>query len=230
MTRTVLVIDNRLVYGVRMPSRNSLKELVPDGIYHVYNRGVEKRNIFLEASDYHTFINRLDQTLSDPNSLTTKRTRGRKGGDRLRNYNGEVQVLAYCLMPNHYHLLVKQLTEDGLPKFMSTLSTSYSMYFNRKYSRVGSLFQGRYKAALVGDDQYYAHISRYIHLNPIDIDKTYATYPYSSYLAYTKNLTPDWLRTDDILELFDGDRHAYAEFVADWADRFHILEELLTLD
>ena len=104
------------------------------------------------------------------------------------------------------------------------------MYFNRKYNRVGSLFQGRYKASLIESDAYYAHISRYIHLNPIDIRKDYTSYPYSSYQAYMGGESIEWLQTQPVMELVSGDRKVYQAFVADWADRFHLLDEQLTLD
>lgn len=212
-----------------MPSKNSLKLLKEYGVYHVYNRGVERRTIFLEADDYKTFINRFDQLLSDPNTLTNQRRRGRKGGDRLHSYHGAVELLAYCLMPNHFHLLIRQIQQDTLPKFMSSLMTSYSMYFNRKYDRVGSLFQGRYKAALIENDGYYTHISRYIHLNPVDIARSYQTYPYSSYANYVANSGPEWLSHSVVLEMFKTSED-YKQFVDEYKNRFHVLEELYTLE
>lgn len=212
-----------------MPSRNTIKQLAEDGVYHVYNRGVERRLIFAEPEDYKTYVNRFDQLLSNPANLNTQRTRGRKGGDRLHSYYGEVELLAYCLMPNHFHLLVRQLKQDALPKFMSSLMTSYSMYFNRKYDRVGSLFQGRYKAALIDADSYYMHISRYIHLNPLDIAKQYENYPYSSYANYVSGSGPEWLNYSAVQEMFTSGED-YRRFVADYADRFHVLEELYDLN
>ncbi len=212
-----------------MPSRNTIKQLTEDGIYHVYNRGVERRVIFLDNEDYTTFINRFDQLLSDPKHLTTQQTRGRKGGDRLQSYYGEVELLVYCLMPNHFHMLVHQVQQGALPKFMSSLMTSYSMYFNRKYDRVGSLFQGRYKASLIDGDAYYMHISRYIHLNPVDIGRAYDSYPYSSYANYLADSGPVWLNHGLVLDMFETP-DKYRQFVASYEKQFHDLDELYSLD
>lgn len=212
-----------------MPSRNTIKQLTEDGIYHVYNRGVERRKVFLDVEDYRTFINRLEQLLSDPKKLTIQQTRGRRGGDRLQSYHGQIELLAYCLMPNHFHMLVHQIQQDALPKFMSSLMTSYSMYFNRKYDRVGSLFQGRYKGSLINEDAYYMHITRYIHLNPIDISKPYDSYPYSSYANYVADSGPEWLNHHLVLGMFD-DPSSYKQFVASYEDMFHDLENLYGLD
>ncbi len=112
---------------------------------------------------------------------------------------------------------------------MSSLMTSYSMYFNRKYDRVGALFQGRYKAAFIDNDSYYMHISRYIHLNPIDISKPYEAYPFSSYSSYMSRSGPEWLNYGKVLEMF-ASPVAYKLFTAEYADSFHVLEELYTLE
>jgi hypothetical protein len=90
------------------------------------------------------------------------------------------------------------------------------MYFNKRHNRVGALFQNTYKASLIKDDAYLWHISRYIHLNPQDINLDYVKYPYSSYAYYMQEKTADWLDTQRILDLHDGDKSAYAVFVEDY--------------
>lgn len=140
-----------------MPAKNSIKQYVENGYYHLYNRGVEKRNIFLDDQDYSVFLGYIKQYLgphegSDPKSLVD-----------------DIDLIAFCLMPNHFHFLAKQKTIDGITKFMRAICTNYVMYFNKKYERVGTLFQGKYKGVLLDNDTYLLHLSRYIHLNPIKI-------------------------------------------------------------
>lgn len=156
-----------------MPARNIVKTYIENGYYHAYNRGVEKRNIFLDEQDYSVFLHFLKQYLSPPQRKGIYLTM--TGLDLVRprpiqTLYDEIDLLAYCLIPNHYHLLLEQKTIDGMTKLLRRLCTSYSMYFNKKYDRVGSLFQGTYKAALIDRDEYLLHLSRYIHLNPV-IDK-----------------------------------------------------------
>lgn len=86
-----------------------------------------------------------------------------------KNYHGQIELLAYCLMPNHFHFLVKQTTDRAIAEFMQSLILKYVMYFNKKYKRVGSLFQGRYKTVLINDERQFVYITKYIHRNPIDI-------------------------------------------------------------
>lgn len=189
-----------------MPSKNIVKEFAPDQYYHLYNRGVEKREIFLDNQDYIVFIGLLKKYLSGIDDNRTNR-------HKFDNLAEHVNLLAYCLMPNHIHLLLYQRTEDGITKLMRRVMTGYVMYFNEKYQRVGSLFQGRYKASHVNEDGYLHHISRYIHMNPEDYNK----WPYSSLRYYTTaNKKPRWLNTKTIMKLFDNDINQYRQFLQDY--------------
>lgn len=172
-----------------MPAKNSIKIFIPNGYYHLYNRGVEKRTIFIDQQDYAVFLsylrNYLDPTLgSDPKSLADK-----------------MQLIAFCLMPNHFHLLVKQNTIDGITKLMRSMCTKYVMYFNKKYNRVGTLFQGKYKGVLVDNDTYLLHLSRYIHLNP-SLGSDPKNYQYSSYRIFLEDTRSSWVKTEEILSFF----------------------------
>lgn len=190
-----------------MPSRNIIKEYAAGEFYHVYNRGVEKRLIFMDDTDYVVFLGLLKKYLIGQDDAKTHR-------HKFSNLSEEVELLAYCLMPNHIHLLFHQLTEDGITKLMRRVMTGYVMYFNNKYNRVGALFQGRYKAAHINADAYLHHISRYIHLNPI----SHEDYAYSSYKYYTEHKpAPEWLHTNYILSLFEHPE-TYKLFVDDYVD------------
>lgn len=192
-----------------MASKNSRKIYVDGGYYHVYNRGVEKRNIFTDEQDHKVFLGYIKEYLTpppDPKSLKTKFTvqdQVFKGVPRQpKNYHKRVELVAFCLMPNHFHLLVKQQDSKSVQQFMHSLLLRYSMYFNKKHDRVGRLYQGRYKAVLVTEDKYLLHLSRYIHLNPLKYsnDLVSAFSSYSDYLGLTK--TP-WIKPNLILNLFN---------------------------
>lgn len=137
--------------------------------YHVYNRGTDKRAIFLDDSDYDRFQLLLHLT------NTTQRINVRDFlVEHANPFSVEmddslVAIGAYCLMPNHYHILATPLVEDGLSLFMQKLSTGYSMYFNKKNSRSGSLFEGKFKSQYVDEDKYLKYLFSYIHLNPIKL-------------------------------------------------------------
>mgnify|MGYP005655955981 FL=1 len=137
--------------------------------YHVFNRGVDKRSIFEDKNDIYYFFNRLtDLNIDAVNSrLTTKRFK--KQGEAIiePNHAKLVSIIAYCLLPNHFHLVLKQESKDSISKFMQKLGTSYTMYFNTKYKRSGSLFQGKFKANLIGGDFGLPVLSVYINLNYI---------------------------------------------------------------
>lgn len=171
-----------------MPSKHSIKQFIENGYYHIYNRGVEKRDIFLDKQDYSVFLSYLKSYLnpigSDPHPLAT-----------------ELDMLSFCLMPNHFHLLIKQTSINGITKLIRAVSTRYVMYFNKKYDRVGTLFQGKYKAVLILDDSYLLHLSRYIHLNPYPGSDP-RLYEYSSYDYYLGRKSAKWLNTEEILNYF----------------------------
>lgn len=137
--------------------------------YHIYNRGADKRTIFQDGADYRRFMELLFLSNS---SLPVDIRRVRES--RMSAYDFEtdkslVAVGAYCLMPNHFHLLLTSLEENGIQSFMRKLATGYSMYFNKRYTRTGVLFQGRFKSEHVDTDEYLKYLFSYIHLNPVKL-------------------------------------------------------------
>jgi len=189
-----------------MPSRNVVKQFAAHNYYHVYNRGVEKRQIFMDNQDYVVYLGILKKYLSPKSKALA--------GNNRHAYQriAEVELLAYCLMPNHVHLLFYQSSVDGITRLMRRVMTSYAMYFNRRYNRVGGLFQGRYRASLIDTDNYLIHISRYIHLNP----ESYLTWPYSSWPYYCGKKHAMWLNTSRIMALFDTESGQYKKFLDEY--------------
>lgn len=199
-----------------MPSKNREKVYLPQTYYHIYNRGVNKRRIFADQDDYAVFLNLLKRYLDDQ---PTKDSKGREY-DWLHN---DIELLAFCLMPNHFHLFIYQEKPDAMTRLMRGVATAYTTYFNKKYHRIGPLFQDRFKASMVSRDDYLIHISRYIHLNP----KTYKSWRFSSLPYYLGNKQAGWVRPDKVLESFSSARD-YAQFLADYEDQKSILDELKT--
>lgn len=215
-----------------MPSKNAVKEYEPGGYYHLYNRGVEKRQIFMDEMDYSVFISYLAMYLSQEQCLQGVSSEEKVSPSRvLKNYFGEIKLLAYCLMPNHFHLMVKQESEHGIDHFMRSLSTKYVRYFNSKYKRVGSLFQDTYKGVHIVSEYQFVYLSKYIHRNPLDI--TYEDtprrsirledYKYSSYANYLNKYWQGWLDAEEILGLFTNLNRKisyanYKEFVEETSD------------
>lgn len=210
-----------------MPAKNIIKQFVNGGYYHIYNRGVEKRKIFMDKQDYlvclsylKTYlmpkdIKHLQAIIADPIINWVEKDKAIKLL-RMNNFNQRLNLLAYCLMPNHFHFLVRQTDSTVIDNFMNSLFTRYSMYFNKKYRRVGKLFQGVYKAVLVNTDEQLLHLSRYIHRNPIPILQGDAleNYTYSSYSAYLKLSNFDWVESDMILSKFSSSGlNSYQAFV-----------------
>lgn len=138
-----------------MPAKNSVKTYVDNSYYHLYNRGVEKRTIFQNEKDYKVFLSYLQFYLTEPLRGESPKS---FPSQELLNHTKNIQLIAYCLMPNHFHLFIKQREKDSINHFMRSLLTRYSMYFNKRYSRVGSLFQGPYKAALIDNEMQYLYI------------------------------------------------------------------------
>lgn len=209
-----------------MAAKNSIKTYAPDSFYHIYNRGVAKNNIFLDSFDFSTFLSYLKTYLSpkDPASLKAIIDSPKTGYKAkyearkllsLKNFFGEIELLVYALMPNHFHLLIRQKEANSIDNFMNSLGTRYSCFFNRKYHRVGTIFQGVYKAVLVESDEKLLHLSRYIHLNP----PPKSTLP-SSLPEYLGQRHSTWIKTDYILPYFhkSNPRSNYLNFIKESAD------------
>lgn len=198
-----------------MPSRNVIKEFASDHYYHVYNRGVAKQIIFLDSQDKQQFLKILKRHL-DPDDTSTK-----QGGQPYRKFSADLELLSFCLMGNHFHLL---FYIKGDPKAVSmcmqSMLTAYTMYFNRWHKRIGALFQGVFKASRISNDSYLLHITRYIHLNP----RTYKTYRYSSLPYYLGKEAAEWLQPQRVLGMFEGE--SYEEFVEDYEDYKAMLDEV----
>lgn len=198
-----------------MPSRNILKSFAADNYYHIYNRGVAKQVIYHDEEDYTVFLSLLKRYLDiEPHK--------NRRGAVYEHMRDEVELLAYCLMPNHFHLLFYLKEEQAITRLMRAVCTTYTAYYNKKYSRVGTLFQGRYKASPITSDEYLQHISRYIHLNP----KDYLEWPYSSLGAYMGRQQIDWLIPGKIQGLFDGGPTEYRTFLKDYEGHKAALEEI----
>lgn len=145
---------------------------------------------------------------------------------KLPNYSHKVEMVAYCLMPTHYHFFVYLLESDGLEKLMRSVMTVYSKYFNQKYQRAGTLFQNSFLASRITNDVYFWHITRYIHLNPIDISEVnYTHYPYSSIGYFIGEKHAAWLHEERIVQTH-AERLKYAEFLADYEERHRDLKLL----
>lgn len=226
-----------------MPGKNTIKQYVENGYYHVYNRGVEKRIIFEDEQDYKVFLGYLKEYLSPPpDPKTLKKSFTLKGGSfkgvphQRKNYKEEIELVAYCLMPNHFHLLLKQNSKNSMEKFMRSIATRYSMYFNRKYDRVGKLFQGHYKASLITKDPYLLHLTRYIHLNPSEnTDDLLGAY--SSYSDYLSLRNTSWVKPDMILAFFNQKTilelekvNSYKDFVEKHKKNSTVILGTLTLE
>lgn len=138
------------------------------------NRGVDKRTIFLDDKDYFRFVHDLFEFNDANQVLNLNYAFGQSSMDVGRRYIRKprkllVDIMAFTLMPNHYHLLLTSKIENGVSLFMKKLNGGYAKYFNEKYERSGALFQGKYKAVRIAEEAHFIHIPYYIHLNPLDL-------------------------------------------------------------
>lgn len=198
-------------------------------IYHVLSRGVDKRKIFLEEEDYLRFIHDLFEFNNQSPAFNTGHffknqyidlrsqyiARGREKREFL------VKILAFTLMPNHYHLLLSPVVKDGITRFMRKLNIGYAKYFNQKYERKGTLFEGRYKSILITQESHFLHLPYYIHSNSLDLKfpewrigeiknykeamKFLENYRWSSFPDYIgKENFPSITQREFLLEFFGG--------------------------
>jgi putative transposase len=198
--------------------------------YHLYNRGVEKRDIFLTQGDRNRFKRLL--YLANGTEHFIFRDIEKKELKEIDRGRPLVAIAAWVLMPNHFHILVKEITEGGTASFMRKLCTGYSSYFNKYHKRVGPLFQGRYKSQHVESDIHLKYLFAYIHLNPVKLfdpfwkeqgiknlaeaKKFLSTYEDSSYLSYlgisreedmflTRDVFPEYFLEENDFENFNAE-------------------------
>ncbi|MEK7120733.1 MAG: transposase [Patescibacteria group bacterium] len=239
-------------YQFKSPPQHSIGRPKPaiDEIYHVYNRGVDKRDVFLDTKDYWRFIHDLyefnDSSPAGKLYLLKKSQEKEKnseiGSPKIKlKREILVEILAFCLMPNHYHLMLRQQCENGVSEFMKKIGIGYTSYFNQKYEREGALFQGKYKLVHVTEDNHFEHLPYYIHLNPLDLVMPewrdgilknkedvfhfLETYRWSSFLDYIgkKNFPSVTQRT--FLEGILGSTTAQKQNMIEWITR-NKLEEV----
>jgi len=181
-----------------MPYKNRIKVFAPNCYYHLYGRGVNKMDLFRDKEDYNLFAYQFKKYLT-PDFKETRFFKGQEIQLAVNSVAGQVELYAFCFMPNHFHLLVKSVEKDGVSKLMRRVLTGYSSYFNGKYNRQGPLIQGSYRAVNVGTREQFIHVSRYIHLNPIlaGIVKKAKDYEYTSYKNYLENRGWGWLELNE---------------------------------
>lgn len=206
-------------------------QFVNEGYYHVYNRGVDKRTIFVDRADYERFIKGLAE-FRDPYHIPHVE---RGTLDEFLDTpieNPLVRIVAFSLMPNHYHLLLCQNQEGGISNFMHRLGTGYTKYFNKRYNRKGRFFQQSFCAIPVLSDDYLLHLTRYININPLDLHQPawqeegirnpqaawqfLNDFPWSSYMSYLgesryRNLIDNKLPLSIV-----GSADKYRDFVQSW--------------
>lgn len=190
-----------------MPSKNTVKVYDTNAFYHVYNRGAGEQKIFFDAADRRMFL-----------ELFRLHVLHREGEELQTKY--EVEIVAYCLMGNHFHLLLWQGSDpSAITGLMRSVSTAYAMYFNRRHKRQGHVFQSIFRAARITNEAYLAHISRYIHLNP----ERYRTYKWSSLGEYLGERSDELVKPERILDMEPA---RYLAFLAEYTDRRLLLKEI----
>lgn len=206
------------------------EQFTPGNIYHLYNRGVEKRNIFIDNYDRLRFKKLLTHCLPRtilPSYSIVKRSKSEKP-DPLPTPPGKglVDILCFCLMRNHFHLLLKENTEKGISRYIQRLTNSYAKYFNVRYKRTGPLFSGPFRAVSVTGNDQFLHVSRYIHFNPYvaGIIKTPEKYRWSSLEEYLTPSAHTVCHPELLNSLLSPVQHK--KFIGDHADYARELKEI----
>jgi putative transposase len=195
--------------------------LANDCYYHIYNRGVLKQPIYFEEKDYLRFIHDLYE-------FNDARPAPKFGRTSSTDRRCLVSIFAWCLMPNHFHLFLQQQKEGGISLFLKKLGGGYAKFINEKYQRSGHVFQGKFQSKLIENDPYFVHLSRYIHLNPLDtIDRAVNPnietvdfinqYRWSSYLDWigTKNF-PSVIDMQNLDAVRGMDQKKYRQSMLEW--------------
>lgn len=209
-----------------MPAKNRVKQYADELIQHVYNRGVNKEPIFLDAQDHRVFLSymatyllpknekALTDILLDPEAGYRQKEEA-KHLLQLKNFHGRVKLLAHKLMSNHFHFVLWQQGSHDIHAFIHALMTRYSAYLNRKYKRVGGLCQDIYKAVNVESDEQLLYLTRYVHRNGWSHERLVRARleEYSSYPNYLGKIQQAWVHPEIILAYFRHGAAAYRSFV-----------------
>lgn len=212
--------------------------LVIGEYYHILNRGVARQPVFFGKRSYERFLVTLSyyRDLDPPIKLSRflKLPQAARQSSLKKHKEKLVELISFVLMPNHFHLLLKQTADDGISTFLSKLTNSYTRYLNTKQKRIGPLFQGVFKAVHLETEEQLLHLSRYIHLNSLVSfvvrEKDFLTYPWSSLPDYLKGRS-ELVDLNPVFSRFSSP-NAYQKFVLDHADYAKKLEQIkhLTLE
>lgn len=182
------------------------KNFASGTIVHVFNRGNNREKIFRGGQDYRAFLFRMGLALGIESEILQKENLLSVPYSRIRiNASKNLfKIHAFCLMPNHFHMLIEQTGDVPVSKFISKLCTSYAMYVNKKYKRVGHVFQDQFKAVLVESNSQLMWLSSYIHMNPVKagLAKHPSEYLWSSYRDFTENRNLPIIQTDFLKSIF----------------------------
>lgn len=223
-----------------MPARKT--PLINDQFYHILNRSINRESIFVRQKDCKRFSTTLDfyRFESPPVRLSYFLSRGVEKRKELmtslqENSKKLVEIICFCLMPNHFHFLLKQISDEGISKFVGLVQNSYTRYFNTRHKRQGHIFQGQFKAIRIETDEQLLHLARYIHLNPhtsfvVKTLKDLEKYPWSSFVEFLGEKEGFCVK-NIILSQF-AERNDYRKFVFSNADYQRTLEKIkhLALD
>jgi len=210
---------------------------ISNHVYHIYNRGTEKRKIYLDGSYYSRFISTLKHYLKYdyPYSLLKQRLKQAQSPQKKqkillelesRRIEPPVEIISFCLMPNHYHLTLKQLIKNGITNFMHRIGTGFTNYFNIRQDRSGRLFESSFKAVMVDSDEQLLHLTRYQHLNPRSLElntpKELIDYCWSSLSTYSGYKRFPFIKPEIVLSAFKSSK-SYLNFVLGEIDKFEAL-------
>lgn len=173
--------------------------------YHVYNRGAGKRKIFIDSTDKRKFMSLLARYLDD--------TETQVRADGIEYQHSAAQLVAYCLMGNHFHLMLYQDKDvDDIRLLVNSVSIAYSMYFNKRHKQTGRLFEGIFRSTHITNEAYFSHITRYIHMNP----RTYKTYYWSSLFEFLGKRHTAWVHPELVMDM---SAEQYMAFMEDYEGR-----------
>lgn len=220
-----------------MPGRKI--PLVVDEIYHVFNRGINRQPAFTNKWEYKRAMQCLDyyRFALPPAKLSVfLKTSNNNQTETLANMAKKkdtlIDILSYCLMPNHFHLLLRQRKEKGISRFMSKLLNSYTKYFNKRNKRDGSLFLDQFKAVRIETDEQLLHVQRYIHLNPyssylVSSIEELIKYPYTSLGEYLSKLShPGEICEKGTILSYFKKKEEFKKFIINQADYQRSLDEI----